>query len=286
MENKIRNASDMANYFKQTGDTCVPGHLVDDAKNLAVAVQVNGQQFYTTKIFLAIEKEIAENIIKHRDSKSSYPVPTWKEVDAMIKEYEQIEGEKLGVNFKLAKEQAEAVHKAVTHNLFVLTGGPGTGKTCVLKCIQYILNALSPCGNIKFTAPTGKAARRITESTGEFAETVQKAMHLVSETAKPNPVYCDCIIVDEISMLDTYTADAFFCSVMPGTKIILVGDVDQLPSVGVGSVLRDLIESSALSCEALRAPQRQKGDSTLFENITRVKNGQPLLQEGEDFHIV
>ncbi len=283
----ISSPSMLMDYFKQTGDTCVPSHLVNQSKICwAVQLNINGQTYYTTKLVHAIEKEIARNVIKHREAKSVFPTPSWREIEEMIREYEKLEGERLNCVFKLAPEQAEAVHKAIKANFFVLTGGPGTGKTCVLKCIQYILKKIKPGCKIRFTAPTGKAARRITESTGEPAETVQKAMHLVSETASPNPIWCDCIIVDEISMLDTYTADAFFAAVVEGTKIILVGDVDQLPSVGFGSVLRDLIESSVLTCEGLRAPQRQKGDSTLFENITRCKNGQAVFQEGNDFFII
>ncbi len=285
MPKKISSPSEMADYFKQTGDTCAPEGLIASSQDF-IKLSLNGKSFYTTKYVHECEKEIARQVIMHRDQKSIYTAPSWKEIEAMIREYESIEGQNLGVDFHLAKEQAEAVHKAVNANLFVLTGGPGTGKTCVLKCIQHILKSIRPFGNIKFTAPTGKAARRITESTGENAQTVQKAMSLVSETAMPLPIWCDCIIVDEISMLDTLTADAFFMAVQPGAKIILVGDVDQLPSVGFGSVLRDLIESSAIECEGLRAPQRQKAGSTLFENITRVKYGQSDLQEGDDFSII
>jgi len=283
----LSTPADFADYFKQTGDTCVPESLVTKAfKPWLVSLEVNGAKFFTTKYVKMLENEIAEKVIEHRDGKSVFPCPTWKEIENYIMLYEKQEGERLNVNFKLAPEQAEAVHKACSANLFVLTGGPGTGKTCVLKCIQFILSSIAPGSHIKFTAPTGKAARRITESTGEPAETVQKAMHLVSETSKPSPIWCDCIIVDEISMLDTHTADAFFMAVQPGTKIILVGDVDQLPSVGFGSILRDLIESSVITCEGLRAPQRQKEGSTLFENIVRIRNGQPILQEGDDFHTI
>ena len=287
MPRLINTPSDMAEYFKRTGDTCAPENLISESgKNTFTKYFVNRKAFYTTKYVYECEKEIAKRAIEHRDSVSVYPKPSWKEIETMIAEYEKQEGERLGVNFKLAKEQAEAVHKAVNANLFVLTGGPGTGKTCVLKCIQYILSTIYPGGDIRFTAPTGKAARRITESTGEEAETVQRAMRLTSETASPITIWCDCIIVDEISMLDTLTADAFFVSVTPGTKIILVGDVDQLPSVGFGSVLRDLIESSVIECEALRAPQRQKDGSTLYENIVRSRNGQSDFQEGNDFHVI
>ena len=287
----ISTNAEMLAHFKQTGDTCAPESLMSkQAKSLNssrfIRYSVNQNTYYTTRYVYEVEKEIAKKAIEHRDSPSTYPKPNWKEIEEMIRQYENIEGNKLGIDFHLAKEQSEAVHKAISNTLFVLTGGPGTGKTCVLKCIQYILKQIKPGGSIKFTAPTGKAARRITESVGEEASTVQKAMHLTCETARPTAIRCDCIIVDEISMLDTLTADAFFCAVRKGTKIILVGDVDQLPSVGFGSVLRDLIESSVIECEALKAPQRQKEGSTLYENIVRLRNGQYQLQAGDDFKII
>ena len=281
---------DFIPYFERTGNTCIPmrsyknkGKIWDLIKSGYVWKK---GEYITLPEVHRVEKEIAKKVIEHRDAKSVFKVPPSNKIDKLIKAYEKLEGQRLNVDFHLAPEQAEAVHKAVSANLFVLTGGPGTGKTCVLKCVQYVLETINPCAKIMFTAPTGKAARRITESVGKPAQTIHKAMHLVSETSKPRPIYCDCIIVDEISMLDTLTADAFFMAVKTGTKIILVGDVDQLPSVGYGSVLRDLLQSNQLSCEALRAPQRQSGESVLFQNITNIRYGQSELFQGDDFRFV
>ncbi len=279
-------------YFERTGSTCVDFSAYQGRERKTLFDMLNKKllwkkgDFVTTPYVYKVEKEIARRVIEHRDSESKFPKVSYSQVSEMIKEYEKLEGERLNVDFHLAPEQAEAVHKALNAQVFVLTGGPGTGKTCVLKCIQYVLKSVKPDAHIVFTAPTGKAARRITESTGEPACTIHKKMSLISETSKPYPIFCDCIIVDEISMLDTLTADAFFMAVQLGAKILLVGDVDQLPSVGYGSVLRDLLQSNQLECEGLRAPQRQDSKSVLFQNITNLRYGQPELFQGDDFSFV
>lgn len=277
-------------YFEKSGNTCIPfdkyrnkGRIWNLIKSGLIWKK---GEYITVPCLYRVEKEISKKVIEHRNACSVFKIPPKKKIDKLIKAYEKMEGQRLNVDFHLAPEQAEAVHKAVQANLFILTGGPGTGKTCVLKCIQYVLETLNPDAKIVFAAPTGKAARRITESVGKPAQTIHKAMCLVSETSKPRPIFCDCIIVDEISMLDTLTADAFFMAVQTGTKIILVGDVDQLPSVGYGSVLRDLLQSNQLSCEALRVPQRQSDGSVLFQNITNIRYGQCELFQGDDFNFI
>lgn len=292
MQKQPTFSDDFFEYFEKTGCTCLDIKKYK-GKNLEKIQELLDRGYLvrvgntiTLPYVYRVEREIARRVIELRDAKSRFPKVSHKDISKMISEYEALEGKRLGVNFKLAEEQAEAVHKAVNAQVFVLTGGPGTGKTCVLKCIQYVLKKVKKNADIAFTAPTGKAARRITESTGEPAQTIQKKMHLVNETAKPTPIFCDVIIVDEISMLDTLTADAFFMAVQPGTKIILVGDVDQLPSVGYGSVLRDLLQSNQLKCEGLRAPQRQDKESVLFQNITNLRYGQSELFQGNDFKFV
>lgn len=283
---------DFQTYFERTGDTCIDLSsyngkglsIIDEMVDKGILIRKDG--YVTTPYVYKVEREIARRVIELRDSIPRFPKVSYRKIDELIREYEILEGKRLNVDFHLAPEQAEGVHKAVGAQVFVLTGGPGTGKTCVLKCIQYVLKKIKPDAKICFTAPTGKAARRITESTGEPASTVQKKMKLTSETARPMPIFCDCIIVDEISMLDTLTADAFFMAIDKGAKVLLVGDVDQLPSVGYGSVLRDLIQSNQIVCEGLRAPQRQDAKSVLFQNITNLRNGQSELFQGDDFRFV
>lgn len=288
-------------WFEQTGNTCF---RLDGKENSAVKQMVRSKQLWTRKVrvregaqfadvtmattpyVMKVEKEIARRVIALRDAEGHFPAIRYNQVSEIIKEFEKKKSEEHNCCFKLAPEQEEAVHKAAEAQFFVLTGGPGTGKTCVLECITHILRGIKPDAKIIFTAPTGKAARRITESTKEPAQTVQKQMRLKSETSRPFPIYGDCIVVDEVSMLDTLTADAFFVAVREGVKVILVGDIDQLPSVGYGSVLRDLIESNEISITKLQAPQRQDSTSTLFANITNLRFGQSELFEGDDFHML
>ena len=125
--------------------------------------------------------------------------------DIFIDQFEEEEGGKI----KLDKWQREAVYQAMNNNLFILTGGPGTGKTCVLKCINYVLEKTG-YPDVQFTAPTGKASRRITESTGKPACTLHKKMKLCNRNSDPKMIWCDALIVDEISMLDTWTAMNLF----------------------------------------------------------------------------
>ena len=170
----------------------------------------------------------------------------------------------------------------------VLIGGPGTGKTTVMNAIRYCEERKydgfrKP--EIIFTAPTGKAARRITESVGVPAMTVQRQIGANELGDTPHIVSGDFMIVDEISMLDTITADHLMRAVDPKMKLLLVGDVDQLPSVGFGSVLRDLIDSGVIPVTKLEKTFRQKDGSVLANNIAYLRVGYAGLEQGDDFKI-
>ena len=246
----------------------------------------DGSGFITSNWLYAVNKETADNIVRLMHAEPIYPYATDEKIDWLISRFEEKEGKRLGCEFRLHEYQRDAVHKAVKNQVCIVTGGPGTGKTCTLKCMLSVLEALFPDGHIKLCAPTGKAARRMKESTGHPASTVQKFIHLTDEYAEPVKVYADCLVIDEISMLDDLTANAVFAAIADQTKVILVGDTDQLPSVGFGSVLRDLIESTVVPIEKLAVPQRQDGESILFANITSLQNGSPFLFAGDDFEIV
>ena len=213
--------------------------------------------------------------IKSHSKEREYPANV---IDIFIAQYEKKEKISLDV------WQKDAVYQAMNHNIFILTGGPGTGKTCVLKCINYCLKKVHRMENILFTAPTGKAARRITESVKVPAMTVAKALHLTSEDSVPKKLDCDAVIVDEISMLDTRTCKALFEATL-NAKLILVGDVDQLPSVGYGSILRDLIDAG-LPCTMLEKRFRQASESGLVANIEQVGMGLNIgFIERDDFAV-
>ncbi len=250
-----------------------------------VRIKKNGRWYVTTKAINAVENEIAHRIIIHLHSKQQVTVDE-ETAKRLISEYEKLEGDRLNIDFHFSFYQAEAIKCALNHQFMVLTGGPGTGKTCVVKGIVYALEHTMDHPNIVFTAPTGKAARRMEESIGKSASTVQKRMHLTDINASPQNITGDVIIIDEVSMLDELTMDTLVCALEKGIKIIFVGDTDQLPSVGFGSVLRDMMFSAVLPVVKLEAPQRQKAGSNIYENICTIRKGNTFLTEGDDFKMI
>ncbi len=191
---------------------------------------------------------------------------------------------------RLASQQREAVKKACNNMLFVLTGGPGTGKTTVLKVIAYCLRAIADLEKarmaIVYAAPTGKAARRIAESTGENARTLHKEMGLTFAKTTPDYFSRDVLFADECSMLDNDLAAKLFKAVSTGRRLFLVGDVDQLPSVGIGAVLRDLIKSGVIPVTMLTETFRQVNGSGLMTGIDAVRDGKMDFPEADDFHAI
>lgn len=240
----------------------------------------NGSIYFSPAPYANGEAKIVENAYRILNA----PHKTFKneEINAAIDKIEKIKG------LKLHEGQRNAVKVACNNNLIILTGGPGTGKTCTLNVMNDVITELMG-GNIEilYTAPTGKASRRITESTGFPAYTLHKVLGLTQNNYEPKRIdkRYSVITVDEVSMLDVLCANALFKAVETGQKLILVGDTDQLPSVGAGAVLRDLIDSGCIPLAQLTKTFRQAGDSILFDNIQRVKRGNPSLKGGEDFRI-
>lgn len=193
----------------------------------------------------------------------------------------------------LAEEQRLAVEKAAHSNLLVITGGPGVGKTTIVKAI---LGVFERAGVIaRLAAPTGRAAKRMSEATGMDAATLHRLLEFDPKTStfkrdKNKPIEAGAIVVDESSMVDVWMADALTQAVPDGARLVLVGDVDQLPSVGPGSVLRDAINSGAVPCVRLVKIFRQAEQSLIVQNAHRINAGElPYLPEkGEeaDFFIV
>ena len=196
----------------------------------------------------------------------------------------------LGIN--LSQRQCEAVYMAFRSNLSIITGSPGTGKTTVLKAIIEVFRQICPGGEIMLAAPTGRASRRMAESTGFLqAKTLHSLLGLMGEDAIPGnkkqePLNADLIIVDESSMIDMWLARQFFNRIAPGTKVVLVGDVDQLQSVGAGDVFRELINSRLIPVTVLNQIFRQSKGSRIATNAQRVNAGDVKLDYGEDFQFI
>ncbi len=183
--------------------------------------------------------------------------------------------------------QRQAILAALKEGVFVITGGPGTGKTTIINCI---LELLSEDYETVLCAPTGRAARRMTEATGAESKTIHRLLEYGGEEGRfardeDNPLEADCVIADEASMIDLPLMLALVRAMEPGTRLLLVGDSDQLPSVGPGNVLGDILASGAVPCARLTDIFRQSETSRIVVNAHRINHGEmPLLNEkGTDF---
>lgn len=192
--------------------------------------------------------------------------------------------------------QIRAVIEAVNSGLLIITGGPGTGKTTTINTIIRYFEQEEM--EILLAAPTGRAAKRMTEATGYEARTIHRLLELTGvpsddkdtsgmhfERNEENPLDADAIIIDEMSMVDIYLMHALLRAVNPGTRLILVGDTNQLPSVGPGNVLRDLIASGAFDVVQLTRIFRQAAESDIIVNAHRINDGEriPLGKRSKDF---
>ncbi|HZP53559.1 ATP-dependent RecD-like DNA helicase [Actinocrinis sp.] len=188
----------------------------------------------------------------------------------------------------LAPEQEQAVRLALTSRLAVLTGGPGCGKSFTVRSIVELARAKR--AKVVLAAPTGRAAKRLAELTGAEAATVHRLLELKpggdAAYDKDRPLEADLVVVDEASMLDVLLANKLAKAIAPGTHLLLVGDVDQLPSVGAGEVLRDLLDAEPIPRVRLTQVFRQAQQSGVVVNAHRINAGKPLLlREFPDFHL-
>lgn len=201
-----------------------------------------------------------------------------------IVEYEQTN------NIKLHSKQALAVQSAVNNGVCVITGGPGTGKTTIVKCVLTCFKKLKK--KCVLLAPTGRAAKRLSDSTGEDASTIHRALELNFKTDEggaifakneQNPLSADVVIVDEVSMVDSQLLYNLLKAIKFGAQLILVGDKDQLPSVGAGNVLSDILQSGTVAVVELTEIYRQDAKSYIITNAHLINNGKmPVLDNSSN----
>ncbi len=190
---------------------------------------------------------------------------------------------------ELSDQQRLAVMTSIQNGVCVITGGPGTGKTTIINTILAILDNAGV--NTALAAPTGRAAKRMSQAAGQEASTLHRLLeaaysesegHMFFAKNSGDPLDQDCIIVDEMSMVDIRLMDALLDAVEPGTRLILVGDADQLPSVGPGSVLKDIIDSEAVPSVRLTEIFRQAAESAIIRNAHAVNRGEYPEYNGRD----
>lgn len=240
--------------------------------------QKKRDQFCDAYIIAQAENDVAVQVCEMlcRD-KLPYMGDLDDEIDAQQKE----------MGFTFAQEQRNAIKTSLTSPICIISGGPGTGKTSIQRAILNIYHAAFPNAAVVCCAPTGRAARRMEQSTGFAASTVHKALNLqageIHELREPETLKADLVLVDEVSMMDMITTWHLFAALPPGCRLILVGDADQLPSVGPGAVLHELLGCGKLPSVILDKVFRQSEGSIVAENAQRIRHGNERLDLGDDF---
>ena len=244
-------------------------------KQSEAEVQIYASTFYYMELNVAVM--LRELNVKYDFSETA--------VEQRIRKIEQLS------ELELDEMQRTAVKEAVRSGLLVITGGPGTGKTTTINTIiQYFE---SEGMDIALAAPTGRAAKRMSETTGYEAKTIHRLLELSGgmdehagfERNEQNPLETDVIIIDEMSMVDITLMHNLLKAVVAGTRLILVGDVNQLPSVGPGCVLKDIIDSHACNVVRLNRIFRQASESDIIVNAHKINRGEPvsLVNKSRDF---
>ena len=264
-----------------------PKYIQDHYMNLAMDRKIVMQQknditqIYSTT-FYYMEYNTA-NLLKQLDV--SYDVPDI-EIEAQIRKIEK------QTKMDLDEHQVEAVKEAVRNGLLIITGGPGTGKTTTINTIIRYFELEGY--DIFLAAPTGRAAKRMSETTGFEARTIHRMLELNGgidgssagfERNDKNPLETDVIIIDEMSMVDISLMYSLLKAILAGTRLILVGDVNQLPSVGPGSVLKDIIDSNSFHTVKLTKIFRQASTSDIIVNAHKINKGQQVIidNQSKDF---
>ncbi len=266
----LGGGADEAGLDRATRALLLSGHVAEDAS------------MYYTRTMHGAEVRLALRL--HELARSR--VKPLGDIDRLLDAYEKKHG------VALAGEQREAVTRAGSAALLVITGGPGVGKTTVVRALLALFDAAHI--PVRLAAPTGRAAKRLQEASKRDAQTLHRLLEFdpkraVFQRIASRPIEAGVVIVDEASMIDLPLADSLAQAVSPGTRLIFVGDVDQLPSVGPGAVLRDVIASRVAPCVRLTHVFRQAARSLIVENAHLINAGTPphvVRDPNADFFVV
>lgn len=297
----LKEAETGGNLFRNAGNLCIPkAMLVVKCIELLETQEITEQMVSHRCRELLDRKELAlyqDQVYRYLTAKAEEQVAMrvrerihqgdahiHADLDAEIARMER----KLGVT--LASEQKNAVKTCLCSPISIITGGPGTGKTMIQRFILEIYQKLKPSGAIVCCAPTGRAARRMEQATGHPASTIHKALGLLADSdgeyGEPTMLDADLVIADEVSMLDIHLAKHLLNALPYRCQLILVGDADQLPSVGPGSVLYELLASGAVPAVKLDKVYRQSTGSRIALNASLIRHGTLALEYGPDFELI
>ena len=274
-ENLIEFVKSLLNVSEDVIENNIINLKVD---NQIIVEKRNEEKWVYLYSFYKAEEEIASRIIKLQESRNA------KKIENIEKALKKVEKNS---KIELSKKQKDTVDVINENNVTIITGGPGTGKTTIIKSIIDIYEEKN--NKVILCAPTGRAAKKMTETTEREASTLHRLLEIgkISEDSLYNdkndyegaPIDADVIIVDELSMVDMFLMNYLLKCIYRGTKLVLVGDCDQLPSVGPGSVLKDLISSEVVPTVHLDKIFRQAAKSKIILNAHRVNTGEMLLNK-------
>lgn len=296
----------LLNMASAEGHTYLPRQQLSDAVSQMLEIDITQEEMTDYLMDLSIQRRI---VMKQMESELRIYAERMYHMELsvaqMLKdlalEYKE-EGTKLKERlaqveaeggFTLDALQRSAVEEAVKNGLFVMTGGPGTGKTTTIRAMLCYFEKEKM--DVLLAAPTGRAAKRMTETTGWEAQTIHRLLEVSGGAQgggfgrnRDNPLEADVIIIDEMSMVDLPLMYALLSAVVPGTRLILVGDVNQLPSVGPGAVLKDIITSDRFPVVTLTTIFRQSGNSHIVTNAHHINRGEPVdvHVESSDFFFI
>jgi exodeoxyribonuclease V alpha subunit len=281
------------------GHCYLPAHEL--IKRSAVALEVEDQE----RLDATLEKMLDDGLLKieeFEEDKAIYSPPLWQAERGVARRMKALSGRRMRVDagriedwlsrftekrgVELSDEQRQAIHRAAEEHVMIITGGPGTGKTTTLRALVALFYAMGK--TVALGSPTGRAAQRLSEVTGREAKTIHRLLEFDPARMgfKRNdewPLEADVSIIDEASMIDIILANNLLKAIDPNSQLVLVGDVDQLPSVGPGTVLKDLIDSGTVPVARLTQIFRQAAESLIVQNAHRVNRGEfpRLVRPGE-----
>lgn len=276
-ENLIQFVKDLLNV----SESMIENNIIFlKTKNEIVLEDRENQEWVYLYNYYMAEKNVAESLITLDNYLNV------KKISNFEKKLKKIEKHS---NLELSEKQREAVIAVQEHNVCVITGGPGTGKTTIIKTIIEMYKQEEK--KVVLCAPTGRAAKRMSEATGEEAKTLHRLLEIGKTSSDelqnidPNvevaPLDADVIIVDEVSMVDIFLMNYLLQAIYKGTKLVLVGDSNQLPSVGPGNVLKDIIQSERLTTITLNKIFRQAAKSKIILNSHKVNEGISIFSKDE-----